>query len=123
MNFRLLKRRELWLLGHEKEKLFSTFPKESQIVIAENEDGSVIGHWALIPYWHLECFEIREDHRKKAGVAKGLIRFAFGVLRSKGVKAALTAAITEEVEKYLLRLKAIQLPGKHFVLPIGQGEK
>lgn len=116
---RILKKKELWLLGPEKEKLFSQFPRDTKIVVSEDENGQIIGHWVLIPYWHVECFEIYPEHRLKAGVAKGLFRTMFGILHSMRVKTVLTAAITEEVEKYLLRMKAVELPGKHFVLPTG----
>ncbi len=118
MNFRVLKRRELKLLGEEKEKLFSTFPLDSKIVVGEDENG-IAGHWVLIPYWHVECFEIYPEHKLKAGVAKGLFRTMFGILHSMRIKTVLTASVTEEVEKYLLRMKAVELPGKHFVLPTG----
>jgi hypothetical protein len=116
---RILKKREYWLLGKKKEDLFSQFPRDTKVVVSEDENGVIVGHWVLIPYWHVECFEIYPEHRKKAGVAKGLFRTMFGILHSMRVKTVLTAAVTDEVEKYLKRMHAIELPGKHFVLPTG----
>jgi hypothetical protein len=115
---RILKRKDFWKLGEEKEELFKSFPKESQVIVVE-QDGIVVGHWVLIPYWHVECFEVYPEHKKKAGVAKGLFRTMFGILHSMRVKTVLTAAVTDEVEKYLKRMHATELPGKHFVLPTG----
>ena len=119
LSTRILKRKEYNLLGEEKEKLFLSFPKDSKIIVTE-QDGQIVGHWALIPYWHVECFEVYESHHKKAGVARGLLRTMFGILRSMGIKTVWTASISSEVDSYLSRMKAIELPGKHFVLPVGE---
>ncbi len=115
MKFRVLKRKEFGLLG----ELHKSFPLDSKVIVAEDENG-IIGTWSLIPYWHVECFEVMEPHRRKAGVAKGLFRTMFSLLRSRGIKTVWTASLNEEVDNYLKRLNAIELPGKHFVLPIGE---
>lgn len=118
MSTRILKRREFDKLGAEKKSLFDSFPKDSRVIVAE-EDGKIVGHWAAIPYWHVECFEVYDGHKQKAGVAKGLLRTMFNLMKSMGIKTVLTASISEEVDKYLARLHATELPGKHFVMPIG----
>ena len=121
MTIRVLKRRDYFKLGEDKEKLFLSFPKDSRVLVAE-QDGVIVGHWALIPYWHVECFEVFKEHHKKAGVARGLLRTMFGILQSMGIKTVWTASITSEIDDYLRRLQAVELPGKHFVLPVGKGK-
>ncbi len=120
MTKRVLKRREYSRLkGTELEEVYAGLSKDSKVIVVEDE-GEIVGTWALIPYYHVECFWISEKHRKLGGVAKGLFQFMFGLLRSMGVKSVWTASVDEKVDKFIIRLGAVKLPGNHFALPIGE---
>jgi hypothetical protein len=117
---RVLKRREYWrLIGTELEKVYKSLPKESKVLVVE-QDGDIIGTWALIPYYHVECFGIKEGHRKKAGVVRGLFRKMFKLAKSLEIESVITGSTSDEMTRYLNRLHAVELPGKHFALGIQQ---
>lgn len=75
---------------------------ESDVLVVE-DDGAIVGCWALCPVWHVEGVWIREDHRGHCGVARRLWRGMRDALASKGARSALTGAGSEAVARMLTK--------------------
>lgn len=118
MNTRILKKKEYYkLVNTELEKVSKNLPKESKVIVVEHDD-EVVGSWALIPYYHLECMHVRVDHRGKGKVARKLLSFMFKLVDSLGISSVITSSVDEVVEKMIIKLGGVELPGKHFALGI-----
>lgn len=114
---RVLKKKEYWrLAGFDISKVADSLPKDSKIVVVE-KDGEVIGTWSLVPYYHLECMEVKEGPRGKGKVARRLLRYMFGLLKSLEIPAAITSSVDPTVDEMIKKLGGKELPGKHFVVP------
>lgn len=91
----------------------------TQIVVVE-QDGEIIGCHVLTLVLHAECLWIHPAHRGKAGVARRLwarvIRTAHCVFQARTIA---TAATSDDVRKLLTHVGAIDLPGTHHVIPLG----
>lgn len=119
MTTRLLPANE-WakLRGTELDAVWPRLPETAQIVVVEDGD-QIVGCWALLPVWHLEGVYIAPEHRKRGAVARRLWTGMQRLLRASGVSSVATAACSDEVRALLAHLGATQLPGDHYVLPIG----
>jgi hypothetical protein len=114
--------RDEWtkLAGTDLEPVYAHLPDDTQIVVVENDEGLIIGHWAVIRYVHVECVWIDEAHRKGGSVARRLLTQMRKAARAWGAKAVWTASMDPEVSQLLVKLRAQPLPGDHYVFPIGE---
>jgi N-acetylglutamate synthase-like GNAT family acetyltransferase len=94
-----------------------TQPGQAEIVVVEHH-GTIVGCWALVKIVHAECVWIDPAYRGSPTVAGRLLAGMRRVARAMGATRVVTAALTPEVERLLVKLKADALPGRHFVLPV-----
>lgn len=110
------------LAGTEAATIWPALPTlkdQTQIVVVE-QDGQILGCHVLTLVLHAECLWIHPDHRGKAGVARRLwsrvLRTAACVFHARTIA---TAATSDEVRRLLQHVGAIELPGTHHVIPLG----
>lgn len=107
------------LAGTELEAVWPHLtPSDAQILVIE-QDGAIVGCWALLLVVHVEGLWIAPSHRAKGGVARRLLAAMKQAARGLRVRQVATAAVSADVRTYLERLGAHKLPGEHFVLSVG----
>lgn len=105
------------LVGTPIAEALPAFPPETRLVIVE-DGGAIVGTWAFMPYIHAECVWTAEPYRRDGRVARRLLSEMRAAGRAFGVRAMLTAALTDEVRDYIVRLGGQLLPGDHYVFPV-----
>lgn len=93
-------------------------PVETRVLVVE-QDGAIVGSWAVFRVVHAECIWIAEAHRGRASVAGRLLSGMYRLASLWGARSVMTGAMTDEVASMILRLGGVQLPGRHFSLPVG----
>lgn len=93
-------------------------PANAQIVVVEDGDR-IVGCWSVLRYVHVEGVWIHPDYRGRSRVAAYLLRGMRQAARSWGARAVLTAALTDQVRSLIAHLGGVQLPGDHYVMPLG----
>jgi N-acetylglutamate synthase-like GNAT family acetyltransferase len=108
------------LRGTNVEQMYPHLtPESARIVVVEDEDGVVVGACAVMSWVHAEGFGITESHRRKAAVARALVRGIGQVARELGVNAVVTGTNTDEMADYLTRFGAQPLAlQRHFIVPL-----
>ena len=91
-------------------------------VLVVEDGGEIVGCWSLFQVWHAEGLWIAPAHRGKSAVARHLWRLGRRVAEMMGFVGVMTAANQPEVE-HILRGSAVELPGKHYLLPLLCDEK
>lgn len=120
MTTRILPREE-WprLKGTATEVATALDPKTCHIVVVENGAGEIVGAWALFCQWHAEAMWIDPAHRKRTAVFRRLAgamqRMAWAV-KAQGLWASTTVP---EVMKIMGHAGGIEVPGQHYVVPVG----
>lgn len=119
MTSRLLPRDE-WarLAGTELETAWPVLPSDAQIVVVEDE-GAIVGCWAVIRYVHVEGLWIADAHRKRAGVGRRLLAGMLHAVRALGADRVITGAMGEDVRRLIAHAGGSLLPGEQYVMPIG----
>lgn len=107
------------LAGTELESVVPFLPRDSRVVIVEHHD-ELVGCWALVPYLHVEGLWVHPDHRTRGVVGRHLYDRMCHEATLSGECVVLTAALTEDVATLIVKAGGQQLPGAHFVLPIGK---
>lgn len=87
-------------------------------VLVEEEDGIIIACQVLTFVLHAECFWVHPAYRGRHRIARNLWAGAQNVARSLGAATIATAACDDRLARVLERMKAIELPGQHFVLAV-----
>lgn len=117
---RILPREEYFrLIGTELQDVREHLPGTAAVVVVEDDEGALVGCWALVPVWHAEGVWIAESERKRGRVALRLLRAMSEVAKSAGTRAVMTAAVTDDVRVLIERLHGQPLPGTHFLMPVG----
>ncbi len=114
-------RQDEWpmLAGTPLDEVVLMLPPDTRVIVVQDEAGAVVGQWAVIRYVHLEALWIAPEHQKRGAVGRRLLTMAKRVAQSWGATAVWTAAMTDDVRALLARVGARQLPGDHYVMPIG----
>src|SRR5678810_1223630 len=120
MTTRILPREEYFrLMGTELEGVRDELPASACVLAVENDDGELVACWALLPIWHVEGVWIAESERKRGQAAIRLVRGMKDMARTAGAKTVMTAAVTDEVRALIQRMGGQQVPGDHFLVPVG----
>jgi hypothetical protein len=106
------------LVGTEAETVWPLLPSTARVLVVEDE-ARIVGCWVLIPVWHAECLWIATEHRGKASVARRLLAMLRRVATAEIVKGIWTAAQDAGVQQLLTKFGAKQVPGEHYIMPIG----
>jgi len=119
MTTRVLPRHE-WprLKGTELETLWPLLPQDADVLVVE-EDGDIVGCWALYLLPHVEGVWVHPAHRGRGGVVRrllsGMRTLVYALQRDTAVQTG--ALDTEDgavVAEMLKKLGAVELPGRHF---------
>lgn len=120
MTTRILPRAEYFrLIGTELQDVRDRLPASACVVAVEDDDGELVGCWALMPVFHAEGVWIAERERKRGRVALRLLRAMSEAAQAAGSLAVFTAATDETVGGLIERLGGQKLPGDHFLMPVG----
>lgn len=106
------------LSGTELEAVWPHLHPNTGTVLVVEDDGQIVGTWALMYVRHAEGCWVSPDHRGKTGVARRLL---LGMRELAGDGPLFTAAMSDDVREMLGRLHAQKLPGDHYVLNLGGG--
>lgn len=87
------------LAGTYLEPLWPLLKPESCSVLVVEEDGEIVGTWALMSVFHVEGFSA-----KNGAVFRALLRAMKDEAASHGVTTVVTASVSEQVTDYLKRL-------------------
>jgi hypothetical protein len=93
-------------------------PADTQIVVVEGPEG-IVGTWAVVRYVHVEGLWIAPAHRKRGRVGALLLAGMREVAHAWDTTVVLTGAESDEVRALIGHFGGRQLPGDHYVLPIG----
>lgn len=106
------------LVGTELETLLPHLPNAARVLVIETPTGQVIGCWGLMPIYHAEGLWIHPAHRGRGRVALRLLEGMRALCRSLGVQTVATASVSEQVDRLVRHLGAVELPGRHFVFKV-----
>ena len=93
-------------------------PTGTRVILIEDDD-QVVGTWAMPRYCHVECLWIHPAHRAGAAIGRRLLLAMRAEAHRTGDRVVLTAALSDQVAALCLAFGGAELPGRHFVLPIG----
>lgn len=94
-------------------------PDCCRVLVVEDEDGRIVGQWALILALHGEGVWIDPAHQKRGAVARKLWLLAKRLMQPMAATHVFTAAETPEVAQLIERHHGVRLPGTHYMLPVG----
>lgn len=92
------------------------------VIVVEN-DGQIVGTWAVLRVVQLEGVWIHPDHRKRGRVAAKLLKKTFEVAQDLAPFMAFTGSVSDDVTRLLEKhLDARELKQKTFVVPLAELE-
>jgi len=89
-----------------------------RVAIVLDDEGQVIGTWALMTLHHAEGVWVAPEHQGKAGVARLLMQQMGSFLREAGATSVLTGANTPEIARLLERHGAVRIEAATYSLPM-----
>lgn len=114
--------REQWderLQGTELEVAHAFLPAGSTVLVVEDdEDGTLLACWSLMPCWHAEGVWVAPSHRGRGGVARRILRAMMFAAKQVGAESLFTSALTDDVATIISNLEGRELEGRHFVIPV-----
>ncbi|HKA39856.1 MAG TPA: GNAT family N-acetyltransferase [Burkholderiales bacterium] len=111
------------LAGTELDAVWPLLTPETTRILAIEEDGAIIGCWALLPVWHVEGCWIAPAARRRGRVGHLLLTTMARWIANADLRGVMTAAPNETIAHYLTRLGARPLPGQHFVWPRKESDR
>lgn len=88
-------------------------PGMDEVLVVEDEDGQIVGCWALVVSDHAEGIWTREDHRGDPRVMFRLLGLLKATLHARGRSRVFTAAVTDDVRSLIHRLGGDLLPDSY----------
>lgn len=108
------------LSGTELESVWPALDPARAMVLCVEEDGRIVGTWALIHVIHAEGVWIAPDRRQGGEVARKLWVFMRMMARALSARVVATAALSDDVRALLNRPGVVKLPGDHYTIEIGE---
>lgn len=90
-------------------------PHRNAVAVVEDGD-QIVGRLALMSALHAECLWIDPTRRKRGAVGRALLGALSDYAKSIAAPTVCLSAMTTEMEKVAIGLKAQRLPGMHYVL-------
>lgn len=106
------------LTGTELETVYPHLSPSRADVLVIEEHGQIVACWALLKVYHVEGVWIAPEHRKRGSVALRLLEGMRRLCRSLGVSQVVTSALSEDVQRLIVHLRGVRLPGDHYVIPM-----
>lgn len=100
--------------------ILDTLPAGSRVLVVEDEQGTIVGSWAAIPYLHVEGVWVAPQSRKRGAVARRLLQGMAETVADMGHAAVWTSVAANDAEtKALIEgLRGIPMPGEHFAVAL-----
>lgn len=111
------------LAGTELATVAPLMRQDTSRVLVIEDEGRIVGCWALFPVWHVEGIWIDERYRCRGSVARRLLSGMRRWIRESGLSAVVTSALSPDIEALLVRLNAYALPGSAYVWPMKGSER
>ena len=116
---RILPREEYGrLVGTYLEPLIDYFPPDTDVLVVEDADGTIVACTSLFRRDHLEGTWIAEAHRDQPDVFWQLFNGIKATAKRRGDTSVVTASMDERMTAFLGRTRARPIPGEHFVWPV-----
>jgi hypothetical protein len=103
------------LAGTELEQVWPVLTPEAKVIVVEDDDGAIVGCWALMQFWHAEGVWIAPAYQKRTSVARRLWMGMRGLAAKAGVVRVITAAADAPMVA-LLDKHGTKLPAQEYVL-------
>lgn len=98
------------LPGYMDEVLVHLRPGTSRICVVENEQGEIVGRWALYPVLFAEDLWIHPDHRQKVSVGRQLWRLVHRCAAELGFTRMVSTITDGELAGLVARAGAETMP-------------
>lgn len=110
------------LTGTELERVATEIDNRDGVsVIVVEDEGEIIGCWALMTVAHVEGLWIAPAHRRKGGgVFRKLWREMCRLTLDKGIGAVFTHGATPDMRTWIQALGGQPMTGEGFVLPMSR---
>jgi hypothetical protein len=105
------------LTGSTLESVLSILPPAAQVLVVE-EGGEIVGHLAVVPLWHTDGLWISPGHRKRGRVFRLLAQGLGRMVETLGISTVIPGSDSEEMDRILAGLGAVQLPARQYVLNV-----
>jgi GNAT superfamily N-acetyltransferase len=93
-------------------------PEDAQIVVVE-DDGRIVGCWAVLRIVHLEGVWIAPAYRGRGSVARRLLAKTLETARAWAGSWAMTGADTDEVRRLIEQhLHGVKVPMDTYLVPM-----
>lgn len=107
------------LAGTELEAVWPVLNADATVLVVEDE-GRIVGCWAILTYVHVEGLWIAPAYRKQASVGRRLWFGMLAAVRRLGADRVITGAMTQDVRDLITSAGGALLPGDQYVLAIGR---
>lgn len=119
MTSRLLPREEWHRLEPGIRDALAHFdPELTRVVVVEHE-GEIVGNWVVTTLVHLEGAWVHPEYRKRASVARRLLKATMAEASKGSPRWVMTGAETQDVADLLTKhLKAVHVPMDTYIVPM-----
>jgi hypothetical protein len=97
--------------------------RDLDVIVVEDDAGTVVGCWGLMPMLHLEGLWIAPAYRGKVSVARRLLTATWAEVKRRAPRWVMTAAADDEIRTLLVKhMNALHVPSDTYLIPM-HGEK
>jgi hypothetical protein len=107
------------LAGTELAPIISAMGGDTTTVfVVEDDTSEIVGCWSLLTCAHMEGLWIAPAHRRAASVLRRLMVTMRKTLEERQIGAVWTSAMDDEIATIVKACGGMDVPGKHFVVPV-----
>lgn len=104
--------------GCELPQLLQGAARDGAVIVVE-QDGAIVGTCLVLTCVHAEGLWIHPDHRLRPSVHRRLLRATTRVVRERGVDSVCVSATSDAMTGWIEDgWSGVELPGRHFVMPL-----
>lgn len=109
------------LAGTELERVATeVMNRDGVSVIVVEDEGEIIGCWALMTVAHVEGLWIAPTHRRRGGVFRKLWRAMCQLTLDRGIGSVFTHGATADMRTWIQAFGGERMTGEGFVLPMSR---